>query len=213
MKKNFIMMLVILSTPFMLNAGGIGVYIPYNPLGTNYDGSNEDSGESYDYDVDYKAKPGFGIAFSTNINKEKVYGYQLALEYTQPEADYPGSKSSEQLNLINNFEFGVLNKKKVRVWIGPKINIGYKWFDDNGYKSETFNLGLTPLAVGVHVALSNRIGLSVDFDYIKLQAGTRNSSYGENDSSSTFTETVTGPTIRLGVFFRFGESSTSDKIW
>lgn len=201
MKKMVLRFLVATFTPLMLQAGGIGLYIPYS-IGHSVDGTMSDDDDNYgyyDYDRDYdyklKSKAGFGLAYATNLGKDKVFGYKIALEYTMPQGKN-SIYSAERFDLINTFEFAVYRNRVVRLWAGPRINIG---FESDDYYNE-MELGIAP-AFGINVNFGKYVAIAFDVDY-KFGFG-----YGTLESNdATYTQLAKGPTARLGLFIKFAET-------
>ena len=70
-----------------------------------------------------------------------------------------------KINIVNTFGFGVLRTEKVRLWVGPRINIAYDWdTGDDGWNRLGFEFGVAP-AVGVNVNLGRLVSLAADVDY------------------------------------------------
>ena len=200
MKKIVISLLVALFTPMMLQAGGIGIYIPYS-LGIEKDGTiYSDYYSDSDYTYKLKNKSGLGLALASNLGKDSVFGYKFALEYTNPQ-DENSNESSDKIAMLHTFEFGVVNTKVVRFWLGPRINVGYEWFEYGSYERSGIEIGIAP-AVGINVNLGSKVAVTFDIDYkFAWQGGSITSTYYDS-----FSEGITGPTARLGLFFKFGES-------
>lgn len=203
---------LLLAMPMVASAAGMGVYIPFHL--TETEDIDYDSGGSYEFG--YKPSAGFGVAFDSNIGKDKLYNYRLGLEYSSTELDtidgqtLSGTLTKDTFNIINTFGFGVLRTKTVRLWVGPRINIQ---FENGEYSSSTenveqtsFGIGLAA-AAGINVNLGRLVSLSADLDYHAVSiAGTEDYSdiFGYSDSEA-YTGTNKGATARFYVLFRFGE--------
>jgi len=203
MKKTVISLAAVaILTPMILQAGGVGVYIPYSigqKTSSTYYAENELVTPNRTYDTNLKDKPGIGFAFATNLGKESMTGYKLGLEYTNPEGEFDPSSGS-MINILNTLEFGVYSNDFVRLWIGPRINVGYAWYDNNGYSEGGVELGIAP-ATGVNVNLAGNVSITFDIDYkFAWQGGSVSGS-----RYSSYTSSPTGMTARLGVMYRFGE--------
>lgn len=204
--SKFKVLLLVLVSSVVLNAGGMGVYVPYS-LGLKVDGTSEsDNGGSWDYDHDLKNKTGIGVAIATNLGKNQGFGYKLAFEVTHPEVDVTGAQESDKYDLINTFETGIVKTRFVRVWIGPRINIGYEKYETDSYERSGVEVGIAP-AVGINLNLGNYLALTFDVDYkFAWQGGAYdNTSYYYSDEGS-YSQTVSGLTARFGVFLKFNES-------
>ena len=205
MKKIVLSIVAAVVTPMILQAGGIGVYIPYSIGHTSTttfhpaDVGSATGAQEYSYDTTFKNKPGLGIALATNLGKDTIFGYKFGLEYTNPEGEN-WNDSDSKISVINTFEFAVLNTEMVKLWLGPRINIGYEWYDNNGYTQSGMEIGIAP-AIGVNVNVTDFLAITFDIDYkFAAQAGTSNDAAYES-----YTSNPTGMTARLGVMYRFGE--------
>ena len=196
--------------PMMLQAGGIGVYIPYTASvsvsGTNYSSSSYGSSD-YDYSHDLDSTTGLGIALYTNLGKESIFGYQFALEFTNPTytTKYGYTHEDKKIEMLHTFEFGIVNTEVIKVWLGPRINVGFQSYDNNGYTRNGLEIGIAP-AVGINVNLGEYFAIVFDVDY-KFAGGfgSYDSTSNYSTSSGTYDESVKGITARAGVVLKFGE--------
>ncbi|MGB6019003.1 MAG: hypothetical protein WBF77_05350 [Sulfurimonadaceae bacterium] len=210
-KLKLLALSLLLATPMVINAAGMGVYIPFNLTET----------ENIDYDLggsnefEYKPSAGFGIAFDSNIGQDKLYNYRLGLEYSSAELDtvdgqtLPGTLTKDKFNIVNTFGFGVLRTKTVRLWVGPRINIQFEngVYDDGVVyvEQDSFGIGLAA-AAGVNVNLGRLVSLSADLDYHAVSiAGTEDGTVFGIPFSDDYTGTNKGVTARFYVLFRFGK--------
>ncbi|MCJ7764684.1 MAG: hypothetical protein MUP09_01965 [Thiovulaceae bacterium] len=165
---------LLLAMPMAANAAGMGVYIP---ISTGDSGSYTETYDNKlipdrDIDIDYKASAGLGIAFDTNIGKDRLFNYRLGLEFMKQEVDKVDGTSctndcdfGTRVNIVNTFGFGVLRTQTVRLWVGPRINVAYNWdTGDNGYARVGYEFGVAP-AVGINVNLGRVVSLAADLDY------------------------------------------------
>jgi len=197
---------LLLALPMMASAAGMGVYVPLGVAN-----STSVSGDYYSatVDKDYEPAIGFGLAFDSNIGKDKLFNYRLGLEYMNVNVDNVNGHSSDQtysrFNIVNTMGFGVLRTETIRLWVGPRINIGWNFRDETyaytDYNEVVFELGIAP-AVGVNINLGRVVSLGFDVDYrFAALYGAWSTSYDDD----TFTGNATGPTARAYVLFRFGE--------
>ncbi len=202
---------LLLTMPMVLSAAGMGVYIPLSVGQTMSVTDSPDNATDQDFDFKFEPAAGFGIAFDTNIGKDKLFNYRLGLEFMNQEIDTVNGLSctgdcsfGTRVNLVNTFGFGVLRTKKVRLWVGPRINIAYD-FDtgDYGYARVGYEIGFAP-AVGVNVNLGRVVSLAADLDYrFAAAGGAYDDDFGD---SGTYSGGTTGATARFYVLFRFGET-------
>lgn len=197
-------------TPMILQAGGIGVYIPYS-MGHKTTGTMYSTLGTSDYDLDetLKDKAGIGLAFTSNLGKEDMFAYTLGLEYTTPQYDNSSpsvlSDSATKIGIINTFGFGVYGNEIIKLWIGPRINLGYETYDSNGYSRAGMEIGIAP-ATGINVNLPGNVSITFDLDYkFAWQGGSAGGQSSAIDSFDAYTSSPTGMTARLGVMYRFGE--------
>ncbi|WP_345976892.1 hypothetical protein [Sulfurimonas sp. HSL3-7] len=193
----------LLAAPMVASAAGMGVYVPIS-VANSSSVTNDSNG---DVDTDYSPSAGFGVAFDSNIGKDRLFNYRLGLEYMNAKIDTTDSRYEEdfaRFNIVNTFGFGVLRTKVVRLWVGPRVNIAWNWRTDDpyDYTEAAFELGIAP-AVGVNVNLGPVVSLGADLDYrFAYVAGA-----WENDlDDDTYDGSVNGLTARFYVLFRFGET-------
>ena len=220
MKKLALSLLFVL--PMIVSAAGMGVYIPFSVGDTaQLSNENDQDYDTFDQTLDFKPAVGFGIAFDSNIGKDKLFNYRIGLEYVNAEMDTSTIRGYTQscgghdrcdmtrINLVQTFGFGVLRTKTVRLWVGPRINIAWNYRSndyDAGYytanESEVaFEFGIAP-AVGVNVNLGRVVSLAFDVDY--RVAGVVGAWNDDGDTGS-YSGTVKGATARFSLLFRFGE--------
>ena len=206
---------LLLAMPMVASAAGMGVYIPVS-ISESADITLDSDYGSEDLNFEYKAAAGFGVAFDSNIGKDKLFNYRLGLEYMNQEIDTVDGESCTgdcdftRLNMVHTFGFGVLRTQTVRLWVGPRINLAYNSHEET-YANETFTMshfefGVAP-AVGVNVNLGRLVSLGADLDY--RFAGLAGAwSYEDNFDSedNSYSGGVTGATARFYVMFRFGET-------
>ena len=199
---------LLLAMPMVGSAAGMGIYIPVS-VGDSMSTTNDWDG--YTRDLGLKPAVGFGLAFDSNIGKDKLFNYRLGLEYMSIGVDtvngntYTGDTEFLRYNMVHTFGFGVLRKKAVRLWVGPRINIAYNQYDNPNtnsfYTESNLEFGIAP-ALGVNVNLGRVVSLAFDLDYrfAYLQVGWDNTLFDD-----TYSGLTTGATARFSVLFRFGE--------
>lgn len=209
MKKIALGLVAGIVAPIVLQAGGVGVYVPYSfgmkKSGT-YAGKYNDTTYVYNSDVTYddelKNKAGLGIALATNVNQESVFGYKVAFELTNPEPDNSFKQAGDKYALIQTLEFGVVNSSAFKLWLGPRFDIAYETYDDGVVSMSGLEFGIAP-ALGINVGLGDSFALTFDVDYsFAWQGGSMTS-----PAFDAYDASVTGPSARLGVMFRWDEES------
>lgn len=213
MKKLKVLMLsLLLVAPMVINAAGMGLYVPVSFANSSSVTKNYDTDliPDQEVDIDYKPSAGFGITFDSNIGKDALFNYRLGLELMQQTMDTvngdpcTGECENARFNMVHTFGFGVLRTQRVRLWVGPRINIAYEWdTGDYGYSRGGVEFGVAP-AVGVNVNLGRVVSLAADIDYkIATTVGWWDSNIPFDGGS--YSGSTTGPTARFYVLFRFGE--------
>jgi len=203
---------LLLAVPIMANAAGMGVYIPLNLTETekidfDYSGTSE---------FEYKPSAGLGIAFDTNIGKDRLFNYRFGFEYSSAELDtvdgqtLPSTATKKKYNFVNTFGFALLRNRSIRLWVGPRINIQFEnGVYDSGYEyfeQTSFGIGLAA-AAGLNVNLGRTVSLAFDLDYHAVSLGGVEDYYNfiGQSYSEDYTGTNKGATARFYVLFRFGE--------
>ncbi|MEN8303712.1 MAG: outer membrane beta-barrel protein [Campylobacterota bacterium] len=201
LKKVIVAALVALFIPVLVNAGGVGVYVPYS-MGIEADRTSTDdwTGVESEYSYELERKSGLGIAFATNLGQERVFGYKFALEFTNPKSK-TWTNSSDKIEMLHTFEFGIARTQDVKFWIGPRINMGYETFDNSSYERDGIEFGVGP-AVGININLGQQFTIAFDIDYKYAWQG---GSWSTASGDGTYESDITGATARLGVFYRFNE--------
>ncbi|MEA2072935.1 MAG: hypothetical protein U9O86_05060 [Campylobacterota bacterium] len=211
MKKIALSLVAGIVAPIVLQAGGIGVYVPYS-LGIERTGTVYSWEGDNDATIDHtlKNKTGIGIALATNLGKESVFGYKVGIEYTNPEVDSPyATTAADKYAVIQTLEFGVVNTNVVKVWLGPRFDIAYETYDNGyGFSRTGMEFGIAP-AVGINVNITDYIAITFDLDYnFAWQGGSASGDiYGTWDTYESYDMSSTGPSARLGVFFKWDEES------
>ena len=211
--KNLLLSALV-AAPLTASAAGMGIYIPFNVTETEKHDFDTSTSSSYTNTYEYKASPGFGIAFDSNIGKDKLYNYRLGLEYRKSDLDtinghsYSGTYTKTMFNIVNTFGFGVFRNENIRLWVGPRLNIQFETAEhseSSTYSSGSFGVGIAP-AAGINVSLGKVVALAFDLDY-HVAGIVGSHEYGGTYTTSTdsFTGTNTGLTARFYVLFKFGE--------
>ena len=107
-------------------------------------------------------------------------------------------------NIVNTFGFGVYRNEKVRLWIGPRLNIQFSEYTHDFFPGEDggeFGIGIAP-ATGVNVSLGRVVSLAADIDYKQaFVTGSKTSNTGHGYGGVN-----EGVTARFYVLFKFGET-------
>jgi len=188
--KNIVkgLLLTAMMTPVALNAFGIGHSIP---IMTNVKHDVDGGGKWKEDSIS-----GFGLVLDSNIGKNKLYNWRLNLESNKikTESGYKYDKSS----IINTFGFSLFRNKRVRVFMGPRLEFGF--MSEDNWDGIEFAISPT---VGVNVHLGSVVSLGLDMDYKIDGLSTSTRSYDNYYSDRD--ETLSGMTTRFYVLFKFGE--------
>jgi len=184
--KNILKVLFITAmiTPIALNAFGMGLTIP---MFTNVEHEN-DNGRTWKED----SMSGYGLVLDTNIGKNKLYNYRLNIESNEIEAE--NGYKFDKTSIVNTFGFALFRNEHVRVFMGPRLNIG---FEDRREDDSRLEYSLAP-AIGVNIHLGSVVSLGLDFDYKISALATSIGDYNDEDLS--------GITSRFYILFKFGEN-------
>lgn len=183
-----------------LSAGGIGLYVPYS-IGQTYDASYSDSP---DVSGTLKNKTGLGFIYDSNPNGRGIYNYRFLFEYTNPiDKNVNDEFSSNNYTMMHTFGFGIVRTKVVRLWVGPRINIGYESYDKNGYSKSGIEVGIAP-AIGINFNIASILSFSLDVDYkFDKQFGAYSYNTILGDASGTYSESRNGITARATAMLIF----------
>jgi len=220
---NKLALALLLAMPAMVNAGGIGLYVPVS-LGDTMDVTvTPDFGSKKDYDQTYNfdTSTGFGLTYDSNLGKDKLFNYRLGVEWMDRTiSSYSGNNGSSdctgdcdmyRFQIVQAFGFGVLRTEMVRLWIGPRINVGYNYADqsDHGYETKevNFEIGIAPV-VGVNLNFGRWFAVAADLDYrfaYTTGARTTTTIITDKESTASYTGSNNGASLRLYAIFKFGE--------
>jgi len=196
MRKLFLLSLVgLLFATMTSNAFAVGMGF----FGTLEGGSGDDweleapGGSTFgDLDVDV-GRFGVGFVFDTAVAKDKLFNYRLNaaivgvdLELTSDR--FPGDNADVDLvglALDNTFGFGVLRSEKVRLWIGPRVRVGFYTGDveDDDVTAAEFGIGGV-FGANFHVSPVVSLGVETGF-MISGYAGEVETSFGDIDIEGT----------------------------
>jgi len=194
--KSIVKSLIIVGmiAPVALNAFGLGISVP---LLTNVEHESNNRYGSWEEDK----VSGFGFVLDSNVGKNRLYNYRLNIESTEVETE--GGLKFDRLSFVNTFGFSLFRNKRVRVFAGPRLNIGVEERRDG----DGAEVSIAPV-VGVNVHLGSVVSLGFDIDY-KISA--LSSSVGDYGYSynryyyDDYDEDLSGMMARFYVLFKLGE--------
>jgi len=181
--------------PVALNAFGMGLSVPV------YTNVEHDQTSSSDYYVEWEedSVSGFGLVIDTNIGKNKLYNWRLNIESTEVEGKYGGE--FDRISFVNTFGFSLFRNERVRVFAGPRLNIG---IEERGSDGSGVEVSIAP-AVGVNVHLGSVVSLGLDIDYKISALSTSIGDYDYGYYDRDYDEDLSGMMARFYILFKFGE--------
>jgi len=214
---------LLLAMPAVANAGGIGLYVPISFGDTTDVTVTPDFGSKTDYDatVEFDAAAGLGLTYDSNLGKDKLFNYRLGVEWMTRTIDSTSAHGETykckndcdmfRFQVVQTFGFGVFRTEMVRLWVGPRINVGYNYANNanDGYEDKDFNfeLGIAP-AVGINLNFNRWFAIAADLDYrFAYTGGARTSTvlYTDKETTASYSGSNNGATMRLYAIFKFGE--------
>lgn len=130
---------------------GIGVYASGG--GGSADWDEDTGGRLYSGDTTHMS---YGLAFDTNLAKEKLFSYQLNIGYLKLNNEFSdvsltGSRWSkldmDGVAIANDFGFGMLTGNNMRIWIGPELRLA--WLSGKPEGQPQFDIDLFGVGIGV----------------------------------------------------------------
>jgi len=215
-KKFKFFSLVLLSVPSLLQAAGVGLYIPHTFSKTSTITDKPYNSDEQVLEIKYNPQLGIGFVIDTNVGKNELLNYRLGLEYQNEFVDTIDGKectsdcSTQRVNMVHTFGFGIVRNDKVRIWLGPRINIAHNTDSgDFGYKDSAYEFAVAP-ALGINFNFGKLVSLGMDVDY---RVGVVNGKYQYNNSQydGEYKGNVSGFTGRLSLIFRFNEVTKQAK--
>jgi len=181
MKKAFY--LISLVSVLFVTLSGPAFALGMGFFGTLEGGSGDDweiespngvSRDDYDSDV---GRLGVGFVLDTAVAKDKLFNYRLnaALLGLDIELDNPNITGKGEAELVglafdNTFGFGVLRSEKVRLWLGPRVRVGFYVGDTDDFStSQDDDVAVAEFGVGgafganFHVGPTVSLGLETGF--------------------------------------------------
>jgi len=207
----------LLAFPLALSASGIGLYVPYS-LGDSLDATyTPDNGNEFDQTITYDPTVGLGLTFDSNLGKDKLFNYRLGVEWMTRTIDTVSNGKCTgdscdmfRFQVVQTFGFGVLRTKMVRLWVGPRINLGYNYrSDENTFVTQTdanLEVGIAP-AVGVNLNFGRFFAIAADLDYrfSWVGGGYTLDPNGGTSTTTSYSGTDKGAALRAYAIFKFGE--------
>lgn len=158
---------------------------------------------------------GFGFILDTTVAQDALYTYRLNISYEQlmfqNKLDSTDEVELDSLVIDNDFGFGVVRKKKVRLWLGPELRVSYSSgkVKDTNIDIDLGGFGVGPV-IGVNINLGNVVTLGIKSGYLMTWYT------GERSCSGCSTHTVNIseglPFINFALIFRIRDTYTNDSI-
>jgi len=202
-------LLMLFLLPLSLNAIGLGLYIPLNFAERSTSNYSTKYSSTYipDYSLNtrYEESSGIGFVFDTNVQQKRLFNYRLGIEILDKEIQDRNSVACQygcngtRLNVTHTFGFGIIRNEKIRLWVGPRINIAAtKYYGNHRYSSFELEAGLAQ-AIGINYNINKNFSLSADLDY---RVAKSNGNWDDSQSEDTYGE-YSGKTYGITTRFYF----------
>lgn len=191
---------------FLADAMAIG--IGFNVSGGG--GSTEwevEEGSWPDEDVDV-TRGGLGFILDTAVAKNRLFNYRLNIgsEAVDYDIDGGGTFETKGLFMAHDFGFGIIRKKKLRLWAGPELRLSYSEGElENNSNTElhmaTFGIG--PV-VGLNLNFGKTVSLALKVGALAMGGG----GYVEDKVSGQewdISEDGSYAFANVGIIFRLGD--------
>jgi hypothetical protein len=180
-------------------AYGLGVYGSYGYGWADWKSDSSTSGR-LEKDAGHY---GIGILFDTAVAKDELFNYRLNLGYEKLKAR-PGegtlSYDLDGVIIDNDFGFGLIRTKSVRVWVGPELRLQY-WrgytTGSNYHDTNIFGVGIGPV-IGLNYHFGPLVSLG-------LKGGYLYNYFGGTGPDTDFYVKENLIFINAAIIFRFGE--------
>jgi len=173
-------------------AAGLGFFGTFEGgSGDDWEIDTNSQGSLKDIDSDV-ARFGVGFVFDTAVAKDKLFNYRLnaALVGVDIELTHDLFPDKADVDLVglaldNTFGFGVLRTEKVRLWIGPRVRVGFYVGDveEDDVTAAEFGIG-GALGANFHVSPTVSLGVETGFMYSGY-AGEVETDFGDFDIEGT----------------------------
>jgi len=144
---------------------GFGGYLEY----LHADGFTKDDGETVDL-----FNNGFALGFvmDTNVARDSLFNYRLnvGFRYATGQYDFERNDYYETRGFVlrNTFGFGVLRRERVRLWLGPAMDIELNDREANFTRHDAVEARIAfgpELGVNWHVSDRVSLGLTAGYHY------------------------------------------------
>lgn len=212
MSRFRVALLTVVVLPFMITstqAIGLGLYGTWQGGAVDWEfDDTDDSGFIFDYSGDTSGAGG-GFVLDTAVARDKLFNYRLNIGIESLVADVDELAVEMDLGGIamdNTFGFGVLRKDSVRLWLGPRLRVGYFNGDVQPEVAPNTDINLLEVGLGGVFGANFNIGSTVT---LGLTTGYIYSGYGgiiEGVSDADVTLTGEGGKVLLSgvLIFRIG---------
>jgi hypothetical protein len=198
--------------PPVAGAAGLGLYGAAGGGDATWTSDYSDGSSSkLDKDVRFKV---FGIILDTAPSEMSVFDYRLNIGAESLKAMPGRGTNTYNLHgvvLDNDFGFGIIRTRGLRVWLGPEIRFAYRTGDDGAdgvtYRHvKQYGAGLGPvLGIDVHLGAGVFLALKGGFlanYYVgtgdRVQAAGVDADFHEREMISY---------AQVGILFRFGQTA------
>jgi hypothetical protein len=115
---------------------------------------------------------GVNLVLDTAVAKRRLFNYRLSLGYERQTFDYPNEEElqdgeeAQRITVGNTFGFAVAQTAQMRVWLGPRLALGYAFDSNKSADYYNLNLGLAPvIGVNFHLSPVTSLGLELGYEY------------------------------------------------
>ncbi len=195
--------------PHSLFAYGFGAYGTISPDITSFHGiSSGSSGGGGNLKADYSL--GFGLVLDSAVAKNERFNYRLSLEYNNMISwgnRFFDSYSRNTVMMINTFGFALWTSKFMRLWMGPELVLGYKFysrsdryfypasiFGSNAYRSrvESERIGIANIGAVLGINFNMGSAFTILFE-TGLRGGMSIGNYERKEKGFTYLYNVALP--------------------
>jgi hypothetical protein len=207
-----IVLLTVVIFAFMMNSAqaiGLGLYGTWQVGPTDWEfDDTDDSGFIFDYSGD-TSRVGGGFVLDTAVAKDKLFNYRLNIGVETFVSDLDELAVEMDLSGVaidNTFGFGVMRGDTVRLWLGPRLRLGFFDGDVQPEIAPNTDIYLLEVGLGGVFGANFNIGSTVT---LGLTTGYMYSGYGgivEGVSDEDVTLTGDGGRVFLSgvLIFRMG---------
>lgn len=165
MKKTMGLFLAIFLLLYFFNSSkahaiGIGVYGSYGG-GTADWNPSADAVDKFRKNASHLS---YGLALDTAPANERIFNYNLSIghdRFKNRNGNAWGNADLDGVVITNNFGFGGLITKNIRLWAGPEVRVS--WSEGSADRFPDFNLRVFGIGVGPSIGVNFNVGERLTF--------------------------------------------------